>query len=179
MYDIIEVKPAVIEAVIKGKRRSPRRPNGEASPWTPAKVARLAELWSEGVSASVIAKELGCTRNAVIGKTTRLKIETPVPRGGPKTPHDKISPAVIRRIARRPIHTREPGRRWNNDAKIPQNQRKSLLDLGKRDCRWPVGDPMTEDFFFCGARVWGKQAYCRHHCNRAWLPLSLPERRAG
>ncbi len=177
MYDIVEIKPAVIEAVIKGKRRSPRRPNGEASPWTPARVARLAELWSEGVSASVIAKEFGCTRNAVIGKTNRLRIETPVPRGGPKTPHDKISPCVIRRIAKRPPHTREPGRRWNNDNAIPMQQRRTLLTLERHHCKWPCGDPRTEQFYYCGGKRWGKSSYCHHHSQRAWL--DLPERRAG
>jgi GcrA cell cycle regulator len=42
-------------------------------PWTPARIEELSELWRAGVSASQIAKRIGgTTRNAVIGKVTRL-----------------------------------------------------------------------------------------------------------
>jgi GcrA cell cycle regulator len=41
--------------------------------WTDERVARLTKLWSEGLSASQVAAELGgVTRNAVIGKIHRL-----------------------------------------------------------------------------------------------------------
>ncbi|MGF1658743.1 MAG: GcrA family cell cycle regulator [Rubrimonas sp.] len=41
--------------------------------WTDERVARLQEMWNEGLSAAQIAKELGgVTRNAVIGKVHRL-----------------------------------------------------------------------------------------------------------
>ena len=41
--------------------------------WTDDRVETLKRMWSEGQSASAIAKELGgVTRNAVIGKVHRL-----------------------------------------------------------------------------------------------------------
>ena len=44
--------------------------------WTNERVEELKNLWSEGLSASQIAKRLGdVTRNAVIGKVHRLGLE--------------------------------------------------------------------------------------------------------
>ncbi|MEM7527669.1 MAG: GcrA family cell cycle regulator [Pseudomonadota bacterium] len=51
--------------------------------WTDERVERLKELWSEGMSASKIAKELGgVTRNAVIGKVHRLGLSNRTAGGG-------------------------------------------------------------------------------------------------
>ncbi|NDV87178.1 GcrA cell cycle regulator [Aurantimonas aggregata] len=45
--------------------------------WTDERVALLKQLWTEGLSASQIADRLGgVTRNAVIGKVHRLKLES-------------------------------------------------------------------------------------------------------
>ncbi len=45
--------------------------------WTPEKETKLRELWKKGHSGSEIAKLLGdTTRNAVIGKAHRLKLES-------------------------------------------------------------------------------------------------------
>jgi GcrA cell cycle regulator len=44
--------------------------------WTETRIKLLRAMWSEGeLSASEIARELGCTRNAVIGKANRLGLE--------------------------------------------------------------------------------------------------------
>ena len=45
--------------------------------WTPEKVEKLRRLWKKGHSGSEIARMLGdTTRNAVIGKAHRLKLES-------------------------------------------------------------------------------------------------------
>ena len=38
-----------------------------------------------------------------------------------------------------------------------------LMDLNDRTCHWPVGDPLREDFFFCGRTIGSGQVYCRFH----------------
>ena len=41
--------------------------------WTEERIEKLTKLWTEGLTASQIAQELGdVTRNAVIGKAHRL-----------------------------------------------------------------------------------------------------------
>ena len=65
--------------------------------WTDERVARLAKLWAEGLSASQIAADLGgVTRNAVIGKVHRLGLS------GRAKPAGKSNAASRRKPAARP-----------------------------------------------------------------------------
>ena len=61
------------------------------------------------------------------------------------------------------------------DARIPQPQRRTLMQLNGRTCRWPVGDPSDSAFFFRGGVTDGYQAYCPVHRARAFhaVPLAL------
>ncbi|MGC9370776.1 MAG: GcrA family cell cycle regulator [Paracoccaceae bacterium] len=49
----------------------------------------------------------------------------------------------------------------------------SLMELTERTCKWPIGDPATEDFWFCGLSVLqpGKP-YCEAHVGVAFQPMS-------
>ena len=55
--------------------------------WPEEKLARVKRMWLEGWSASVVAAEIGVTRNGVIGKVTRLEIRRPdhVWQDGPRS----------------------------------------------------------------------------------------------
>lgn len=51
-------------------------------------------------------------------------------------------------------------------------KRLSLLELTERTCKWPVGDPATEDFWFCGLPVQAGKPYCEAHVGVAFQPMS-------
>ena len=51
-------------------------------------------------------------------------------------------------------------------------KRLSLMDLTERTCKWPVGDPATEDFWFCGLSVQQGKPYCEAHVGVAFQPMS-------
>lgn len=58
------------------------------------------------------------------------------------------------------------------DENIPAAQRRTLHQLTDQTCRWPIGEPGTADFFFCGAPadLSKGQPYCPCHARRAWRP---------
>jgi hypothetical protein len=58
----------------------------------------------------------------------------------------------------------------HDDQLIPAEQRKSLVELNSDCCHWPVGDPLKESFFFCGAVALGGSPYCPVHHARAYEP---------
>jgi len=60
------------------------------------------------------------------------------------------------------------------DAAIPVEQRKSFLELKECDCRWPVGEVGTSDFFFCGAVKRAASSYCETHYIRSTGKICLP-----
>lgn len=61
-------------------------------------------------------------------------------------------------------------------AKVNEVEKKakklSLMELTERTCKWPVGDPATDDFWFCGLPVKAGKPYCEAHVGVAFQPLS-------
>ncbi len=195
--------------------------------WTDERVELLKKMWSEGQSASQIAKELGgVTRNAVIGKVHRLGLSNRASGGGsaaaapaakakeakpaaPKVakPAAKEAPAAAPKARPEPAAAKaeEP----KEDTPIPMSaarkaiipagqplppqpstneispealarvnevektaKKLSLMELTERTCKWPVGDPATEHFWFCGLPVQQGKPYCEAHVGVAFQPMS-------
>lgn len=120
--------------------------------WTPERVEQLKALRRDNFSASEIAARLGgVSRNAVLGKLSRLGLTQQLPsrvgtqRGGrPRIKAAKL-PLVTECfndlvLARRPI---------------------ALMDLERHHCRWPVGTGS------CGANKIDGKSYCGHHLRKA------------
>jgi GcrA cell cycle regulator len=144
--------------------------------WTDERVEILKKLWLEGLSASQIAKQLGgVTRNAVIGKVHRLGLSGRATPSQPartsfRTPrpprpaisalsHRRAEPRhEVARIAPRPIdYVEAPGT-------------ATVLTLGAHMCKWPIGDPATAEFTFCGRRSTDEGPYCIEHARVAYQP---------
>jgi len=51
-------------------------------------------------------------------------------------------------------------------------KRINLMELTEKTCKWPVGDPATEDFWFCGLAVQQGKPYCEAHVGVAFQPMS-------
>ena len=48
----------------------------------------------------------------------------------------------------------------------------TLMDLTERTCKWPIGDPATEEFWFCGLPSVAGKPYCEAHVGVAFQPMS-------
>jgi GcrA cell cycle regulator len=143
--------------------------------WTDDRIERLKQMWSEGLSASQIAKSLGeVTRNAVIGKVHRLglagrvtapRVERPRPTVTVAAAPQQPSRLPVPRVAtmRAEAVTEEPLE------PMPENA-VSVADLSASVCRWPLGDPATAEFRFCGRRAKQGAPYCEAHVRLAYQP---------
>ena len=189
--------------------------------WTDERVETLKRMWSEGQSASQIAKELGgVTRNAVIGKVHRLGLSNrsaapaaakpakdepsaakpapvrdapeaaPRPAAKSDTSNSEQAPAPAARPSnvtplRKPVVPAGqplPPQPSANEispealAKVSEIEKKArkihLMELTERTCKWPIGDPATEDFYFCGLPVQQGKPYCEAHVGVAFQPMS-------
>ena len=143
--------------------------------WTEDRVTTLKTLWLEGLSASQIAKQLGgVTRNAVIGKVHRLGLSGRATPSQPSRPAFKAPrparPAnagahhAPRRIEPQP----HPAPRLENYVEEPGSA--TVLTLGAHMCKWPIGDPSTDSFTFCGRRIGDEGPYCIEHARVAYQP---------
>ena len=59
------------------------------------------------------------------------------------------------------------------DNVIPIGQRRTLLELTEETCRWPIGDPGSPEFFFCGGQALTSLPYCTYHSRVAYQPANL------
>jgi GcrA cell cycle regulator len=154
------------------------------SPWTSEIIDRLRQHVADGLSAKECAAELksefqhSFTRNSVIGKAQRIGL-----RPGSLdmiTREKQRKRNGIKRSRKLPMRTPiiqfEPVMP-DDDLRIPQAQRRTLVELENHHCRFPVGEPGAADFFFCGAPtadVAGGRPYCRAHARRAYHSNSTP-----
>jgi GcrA cell cycle regulator len=162
--------------------------------WTDERVELLRKLWSEGLSASQIAAQLGSvTRNAVIGKVHRLKLSSrgrttaaaprqkkaPSAAGGTKsvTRSATVTRSITTSIGATALQAQfdaEPVVRYRpaENVVVPISRRLQLVQLSERTCKWPNGDPLTEDFSFCGTDTAETGPYCNYHSKVAFQPAS-------
>src|ERR1700716_2375395 len=94
--------------------------------WDAEDVALLKKLWAVGQSAAQIARRLGCSRNAVCAKLTRLGLK----RGHkPPTAKPKIRPVPKRRPALLAACARPVAKRgwWRTGGRQPKESSKRQL----------------------------------------------------
>jgi GcrA cell cycle regulator len=149
--------------------------------WTDERVELLKKLWADGLSASQIAAELGgITRNAVIGKVHRLGLSgrAKSPSSSAPRPRKARSSGHMMRVPRASMRG-NTALAYEYEAEpepelieIPIEQRKTLLQLTEKTCHWPVGDPGSTDFFFCGGDTVNDMPYCSFHSRVAYQPMT-------
>ena len=146
--------------------------------WTVEKVEKLKELWTKGHTASQIAELLGeTTRNAVIGKAHRLNLEA-------RAPSKKASSSAALPSSQANRSTRKSSNPMSRKAKFqsilldknfePENP-KSLEELSEKTCKWPIGHPNEESFYFCGRTPENEFPYCKLHVLYAFQPKGQKE----
>ncbi|WP_182085383.1 GcrA family cell cycle regulator [Aureimonas sp. ME7] len=183
--------------------------------WTDERIDLLRQLWGDGHSASQIASQLGgVTRNAVIGKVHRLKLDSRIKAAVPieqavarpsrpvlveavaETPSPRIL-SVAPAVASAPPPPPRPARPATMGATalkmepevedevigdvdmpgasaevVPMSRNLTLVQLSDRTCKWPIGDPLSDEFRFCGNHAPDASPYCQHHARIAFQPVS-------
>lgn len=149
--------------------------------WTVERVELLRTHFAAGLSCREIANEIGVSRNAVIGKLSRLSLtrekKPEIRRSGTKTDRSRSVPSVQFRLLRK-LFTEVPPAE-DSDNTILSEQHCSLLELSEERCRWPINSPGEEGFCFCGNQPLGGLPYCAGHSRLAYQPGSRPRAARG
>lgn len=149
------------------------------SPWTYERLLRLKERRAAGISARLIAEEMGTTRNAILGKLHRMGIVTPTKI------KSSNGQSVEGRARRRPYRFAPKNPKPQNEIilDLPANKSENpvaLFDLAPCHCRYPVGSESPAKWF-CGDQVAEGKPYCPRHCRVCYNHLELrldPQERA-
>ena len=142
--------------------------------WNEEKVSKLIELWGKGNTASQIAEIIGgLSRNAVIGKAHRLNLSAKI-----KTRNTSLSQGNSNLEENK--SKQKQGRKSKFKSMLiekdfePENPKK-LEELDENSCKWPVGHPEEQSFYFCGRSSLKDFSYCKLHLLYAYQPKGKRE----
>ena len=162
-----------------------------ATGWDANKLKKLKALVGKGLSTSEIGKRLEMSKNAVVGKLNRLgwnlkattgsAVRKPAATTGAaaakkpaakksKLPiSKKIAPVkpVVKHLPRAVEVGKKSGANLAMHQRIIQHSLE-MAALKPNQCRWPIGDPDSENFHFCGEAVFVGKPYCYEHCRQAY-----------
>jgi len=142
--------------------------------WTTERVELLKRHFEAGLSCREIADQIGVSRNAVIGKISRLNLkrqkEGPVRaarKDAAKTPRSRAFAALRLRLLKPDAESAEPPP-VIDDEPIHNGHTCSLFELSQETCRWPISTPGAPDFCFCGNPPIEGLPYCPGHTRLAY-----------
>jgi GcrA cell cycle regulator len=140
--------------------------------WTTERLALLKSGFEAGLSCREIAATIGVSRNAVIGKISRLNLtrDKAGVRGPARKPADTRprmkGQVALRQFLLKPVSI-EPEPIEEIDT-IHNGHSCSLFELTKERCRWPISTPGAADFCFCGNTPLNGMPYCPGHSRMAY-----------
>lgn len=153
-------------------------------------------------ASQIAAQLGGVSRNAVIGKVHRLKLSgraKTVSSGAPKAKRSSaprpstprgggygggggggrtvttVTHAVGATLMKNEVGAMafaEADTRPIEDIVVPISKNLTLVELNEETCKWPQGDPLSEDFHFCGHQSEDDSPYCKYHAKLAFQPSS-------
>ena len=144
--------------------------------WSPEKEEKLRELWKKGHSASQIASMLGdTTRNAVIGKAHRLNLEARMTSKKKQVTAGKQKNSSLKEYKTQKLGRKARFKALLLDKNFEGENPLKLEELTDKTCRWPIGHPHEEKFYFCGRESMEKLPYCKLHVLYAFQPKNAKE----
>ena len=142
--------------------------------WTTERLELLKSRFDAGLTCREIAGDLGVSRNAVIGKLSRLNLtrdgdaRRTTREGAVKGRRPKTGP----RLQYQMLKALYGEQHADDDEPIHNGRCCSLLELSEDRCRWPISTPGAADFCFCGNTPVEGLPYCAGHTRLAYRPGS-------
>ena len=169
--------------------------------WTPAILNKMKALLERGMSTAEIGKKIGMSKNAVVGKLNRLGWAGKGKESSAKKAPQKKEIAIKVKPAKKALARKTPAQvaqekkaasakpQTDKSAgkKVPAKKNlvahqhmiqhaMGLAMLRPDQCRWPIGNPDSDKFHFCGEKVFPGKPYCYEHCRAAYQMMPPPKK---
>ncbi len=155
-----------------------------------AVVGKLNRLgWNSKAGANATAPDAPSAPKATKSTTAKKAAPTkkaapaakPAPKVAPKKPAPVKKSAPTKKVATpakkpaskdaAPATPKESKATTNKNLAMHQRIIQHSLEMANlkpNQCRWPIGDPDSEHFHFCGETVFIGKPYCYEHCKQAY-----------
>jgi GcrA cell cycle regulator len=141
-----------------------------------AVIGKVHRLGLAGrVKAGAPAPEANEDREAVLGETMaevaaaprRVATRSAAVSGGVTATvvHGNTALALCEPTAEAAKPARAP-----EEVVVPMSLKVTIVELRESMCKWPIGDPSSSDFRYCGSPSHSGTPYCQHHGKLAYQP---------
>ena len=146
--------------------------------WTEKMVEDLRQMWLEGLTASEIAKNLGVSKNSIVGTVHRLCLTarpSPIKKKDADMPEAELfqEQTISSENTNTEVQSQTYAAEVDESAIVEKSTEPALgiklVNLDSHTCRWPLGDPRDDNFGFCGKKVRAGQTYCDEHSTMAYV----------
>jgi GcrA cell cycle regulator len=152
--------------------------------WSEEAIDRLKTAWADGLSTAEIGRQMGISKNAVVGKAHRLNLTSrpsPIRRDGEKKPRRRQARRIVGPTLPALTAAMTPMPQPQNASLPPPTMERPAPVLravtaprtGGRitPCCWPIGEPGTRSFRFCDVDSVAGKPYCEEHANLAYVKI--------
>lgn len=154
--------------------------------WTTEMIEGLKKMWKRGLTTNEIAKELGVSKNSIVGKVHRLNLTSrpsPIKKKDGEDDLEVVETSFEESFEQESVKTSASAPKAVNTSKeaapevvqlnveteLKKRRCIQLSELDSHTCRWPIGDPKDDHFCFCGNKVRAGQTYCDEHAAIAYV----------
>lgn len=136
---------------------------GKADWDAPHMIPTLKRLWDQGLSTAQIGREMGVSKNAVVGKAHRVGLQ----RESPIKPKSETSRRANRKPPAAPKIT----------LPIAPAKPEPIKYAYRGTCCFPFGEPGKPSFRFCDKPALAGRPYCLPCCKLAYVDFGRADKR--
>lgn len=142
--------------------------------WSEEQTQKLRDLWRQGFSTREIAERLCTTKNSVIGRARRLKLNSRKGVIPPKTKDRRFDGGLLFSIIHKLTRTQVPEQLALPPPTGDNAYCVSLLHVQSWQCRFPMGGRPMDGDFYCGRTI-KLGSYCEKHAHLCYRRFAEPQ----
>jgi len=146
---------------------SKKAPAKKATPKVVAKkaVKKAAPVKAVAKKATPAKKPAKATK--VVAKKAPVKNAKPAPKAAAKLTKKEKDVKEVKPVEK----PKTASKKTKKDLALHElliQHALQMANLKSNQCRWPIGDPDSDNFHFCGETVFAGKPYCYEHCRQAY-----------
>ena len=136
------------------------------------KKATVATKTVKKTEKKTVDKSVKVVKKETVKKTTKVPVEKPVTEKNATVKKAADKKTEQKDVVKAPVVKEEKSTK-SSAKNLAVHQRiiqhsLEMANLKPNQCRWPIGDPDSEHFHFCGETVFVGKPYCYEHCKQAY-----------